>query len=74
MVVSESHPVMSSSLEPHGLQHARLCPWKSLARILEWIAVPFSGDLPNPGIEQGSPALQADSLPAELCYQGSHNG
>ena len=75
MVMSESHSVMSSSLEPHGLQHARLlCPWKSSARILEWIAVPFSRDLPNPGIEPGSPALQADSLPAELCYQGSHNG
>ena len=25
-----------------------------------------SADLPNPGIELGSPALQADSLPAEL--------
>ena len=25
---------------------------------------PFSGDLPNPGIESGSPALQADSLPS----------
>ena len=24
------------------------------------------GDLPNPGIKPGSPALQADSLPAEL--------
>ena len=24
------------------------------------------GDLPNPGIEPGSPALQADSLPEEL--------
>ena len=24
---------------------------------------PSSGDLPNPGIEPGSPALQADSLP-----------
>ena len=24
------------------------------------------GDLPNPGIELGSPALQADSLPSEL--------
>ena len=24
------------------------------------------GDLPNPGIEPGSPALQADSLPTEL--------
>ena len=26
-------------------------------RILEWIAIPFSRDLPNPGIEPGSPAL-----------------
>ena len=34
-------------------------------RILEWIATLFSGDLPNPGIESGSPALQADSLPSE---------
>ena len=30
---------------------------------------PFPGDLPNPGIEPGSPALQADSLP--LSHQGS---
>jgi len=36
-----------------------------LARILEWAAFPFPGDLPNPGIETRSPALQADSLPAE---------
>ena len=26
---------------------------------------PFPGDLPNPGIELGFPALQADSLPSE---------
>ena len=36
------------------------------ARILEWVAMPSSRDLPNPGIEPMSPALQADSLPAEL--------
>ena len=35
-------------------------------RILEWVAYPFSRDLPDPGIKLGSPALQADSLPAEL--------
>ena len=35
------------------------------ARKLEWVAVPFSGDLPNPGIEPRSPTLQMDSLPAE---------
>ena len=34
-------------------------------RILEQGAFPFSTDLPNPGIEPRSPALQADSLPAE---------
>ena len=31
-----------------------------------WSGLPFTspGDLPNPGIEPGSPALQADSLPS----------
>ena len=33
------------------------------ARILEWVAFPSPGDLPNPGLELRSPALQADSLP-----------
>ena len=36
------------------------------AGIMEWVAIPFSGDLPDPGIEHRSPALQADSLPSEL--------
>ena len=31
-------------------------------RILEWVAVPFPGDLSDPGIEPRSPALQADSF------------
>ena len=35
------------------------------ARILEWVAIPFSGDLPNPGIEPESPTLQGDSLLSE---------
>ena len=35
------------------------------ARILEWVASHFSEDLPDPGIEPGFPALQADSLPRE---------
>ena len=38
-------------------------------RILEWVNYPFSRDRPffltDPGIELGSPALQADSLPTE---------
>ena len=38
------------------------------ARILEWVAFPFSRGSPQPGdlgIGPRSPALQADSLPAE---------
>ena len=34
------------------------------ARIWEWVPFPSPGDLPNPGIKPGSPALQADSLPS----------
>ena len=32
-----------------------------------WSVLPFHspGDLPDPGIEPGSPALQVDSLPSE---------
>ena len=32
-----------------------------------WSGLPFPspGDLPDPGIESGSPTLQADSLPSE---------
>ena len=32
-----------------------------------WSGVPFPspGDLPNPGIQPGSPSLQADTLPSE---------
>ena len=41
---------------PHGIL------W---AKILEWAAFPFPGDLPNPGIEARSPIFQVDSLPAE---------
>ena len=36
------------------------------ARILEWVAFPFSRGSSNPGIKPRSPALQVDSLPAEL--------
>ena len=35
------------------------------ARILEWVPFPSPGDLPNPEIQPRSPALQANSLPAE---------
>ena len=35
------------------------------ARILEWVGISFSRDLPNPGIQPRSPALQADGLTSE---------
>jgi len=39
------------------------------ARILEWVAMPCSRDLLNPGIEPASLASQADSL--TLSHSGS---
>ena len=35
------------------------------ARILELVPFPSPRDLPDPGIEPRSPALQADALPSE---------
>ena len=35
------------------------------ARVLEWVAISFSRGSSHPGIESGSPALQADALPSE---------
>ena len=43
----------------------RLSHWGS-PRILQWVAYPFLRGFSNPGIKLGSPALQVDSLPAEL--------
>ena len=42
-------------------------PSMGFSRQEYWSGVPFPspGDIPNPGIEPGSPALQADSLPSE---------
>ena len=57
MEESESCSVVSDSLQPHGLYAV---PGILQVRILEWVAFPFSR-----GIELSSPALQADSLPAE---------
>ena len=41
-----------------------------------WSELPFPspGDLPDPGIEPGSPALQADDLPTELCGRSMVEG
>ena len=53
--------VMSNSLQPLGLQPARLlCPW-DFPRQEYWTGVPFPfpGYLPNPGIELTSPTSSA---------------
>ena len=42
------------------------------AKILEWVAFPSPGDLPNPEMKPGSLALQPDSLPTELSGKLSH--
>ena len=47
--------VAHSASSVHGILQARL---------LEWVAIPFPVDLPDPGIESTS-ALQTDSLPSE---------
>ena len=56
--VSQSCPTLCNPMDhaDHGILQAR---------ILEWVAVPFSRGSSQPGIEPRSPALQAVSLPAE---------
>ena len=66
----------------YSLSHVRLfeIPWTVVCRAPLYmgfprqeywsgLSFPSPGDLPNPGIKPGSPALQVDSLPTEL--QGS---
>ena len=62
-----SHWVMSNSLWPYGLSPTRLfCPWGfSRQEYCSGLPFPSPGDLPYPGMEPRSPALQADSLPTE---------
>ena len=64
-----SHSVMSSSLQPYGLQPGRLfCPCR-FSRQEYWSGLPCPplGDLPNPEIKVRSPTLQVDPLPTESC-------
>ena len=35
------------------------------SRIMQWVAISFPGELPDPGIEPRSPTLQADTIPSE---------
>ena len=56
--------VLSDSLQPHGLYR----PWNSPGQNAEMVSLSFPSpvDLPNPGIESRSPALQW------MLYQLSH--
>ena len=51
---------------PHCRQILYQLSHKGSPRIMEWVVYPFLGDLSDPGIEPGSPALKVDSLPTEL--------
>ena len=68
-LVQEIFPTQRS--DP-GLPHCRWILYqlshKGSPRIPEWVAYPFSKDLPSPGIELESPALQA------ILYQLSYGG
>ena len=57
-VISESRSVMSDSCDPHGLYILQ-------ARILRWVAFPFSRGSSQFRDRTQSPTLQVDSLPAE---------
>ena len=63
--VAQSSPTLCDPMDytVHGILQAR---------ILEWVAFPFSRGSSNPGIELRFPALQVDSSPAEP--QGSAKG
>ena len=54
---------MSNSLHPYGLYISWNSPDQNTG--VGCPSFPSPGDLPNPGIKPRSPALQADSLPAE---------
>ena len=75
MLVTQSCPTLCDPIDyrppgssVHGIRQAR---------ILEWVAISFSGGLPKPGIKHCFLTLQADSLPTEppgkpfvqLCYK-----
>ena len=63
MKVTQLHPTLCDPMD---------CPWNSPGQNtgVGRVAFPFSrgspGDLPNPGVEPRSPALQVNSLPAEI--------
>ena len=66
VLVAQSCPTLCNSMDNSGSDSSPLS--MGFLRQEYWTGLPFAspGDLPNPGIEPGSPALQADSSPTEL--------
>ena len=66
VLVAESCP----PLQPQDCSH-QASLFMEFIKQEYWSGLPFpsSGDLPNSGIERGSPAMQADSLPSELPWK-----
>ena len=63
---SISCSVVSSSLQPQGLQPSRLlCPWESPGKSTEEGCHFVLQGIPDPGVELRSLSLQTDSLPSE---------
>ena len=64
VLVTQSWPTLCSPIDstlPDSSVHGIL-----QARILDWVAILFPRDLPDPGVEPRAPTWQADSLPSEL--------
>ena len=66
--VTQSCPALSNTMDCS----LRGCSVRGVlhARILEWVAISFSRDLPHPRLKSSSPELQVDSSP--LRYLGSN--
>ena len=65
--ISESESEVAHSC-PTLCDPMNCSPQNFSARVLEWVAISFSGDIPDPGIKARSPALQEEAL--HLSHQG----
>ena len=72
--VCVSHSVGSDSATPWTVaSQAPLSMEFSWQEYWSGLPCPSPGDLPDPGILPGSPALQADALPSELLGKSIHS-
>ena len=72
-LVTQSYPTLCNSIDcslPGFSVHAEF----STQEYWSGLPCPPPGDLPNPGIEPRSPALQADSLPSEPLGKPENTG